>query len=127
MDPGVTGKCIYPDPLRQRPLTRKDLKIAKARLRLFDVIMILEYLPHTAKLLCEVFGWSRCHVEYTHLHAHPRERIGNEKMYRRLIEKNRLGIELYEYAVELSLFQLKKYNLPIFKHTPLHNISSNGL
>ena len=38
-----------------------------------------------------------------HVHPPARERIGHDDVYEYLLEKNKLEIELYEYALERSL------------------------
>ncbi len=101
-------------------LTRQDVELAKQRMRQFTVILILEWLTHSASLLCTVLQWESCDVESQHHKSTPtahvnstREGFGSDQAYAFVLERNRLDMELYEYAVELNLKQLRAFGLPL--------------
>jgi hypothetical protein len=104
-------------------LTRQDLEVAKYRLRQFSVVFILEWMTESLKLACTVLRWQNCKVApptKSKGHESPRSRIGNDTVYSFLVERNSLDVELYHYAVELNLKQLRAAGLelpPLEKYT----------
>ncbi len=101
-------------------LTRQDVELAKQRMRQFTVILILEWLTHSVPLLCMVLQWESCDLEPRHhkststAHVNStREGFGSDQAYAFVLERNRLDMELYEYAVELNLKQLRAFGLPL--------------
>jgi hypothetical protein len=103
-------------------LTRQDVELAKQRMRQFTVILIFEWLTHSVPLLCTVLQWERCDLEphrksastahTAHVNS-TREGFGSDQAYTFVQERNRLDMELYEYAVELNLKQLRAFGLPM--------------
>jgi hypothetical protein len=104
--------------------TQEDLELAKSRLRHFDLIFIVEHLSYTLQLATTRLGWSADSIS-TALNAtgHKAEEIDDQERitrgeitfdhWQRIIERNRLDIELYDYMRELSFAMLQEDGLPV--------------
>jgi len=106
--------CKSQDPETCEELTRDDLEVAKARVRQMDVIFILEYFPATMRLACTRLGWANCD-EDPHRDTYMSEIVNqfDEESWGQLFERNRLGIEFYEYMKQLSFEMLGEDGLDV--------------
>jgi len=104
--------------------TRADLELAKSRLRHFDLIFIVEHFSYTLQLATTRLGWSPDPIS-TALNAtgHKAEESDDQarvtrgeiafEQWQRIIERNSLDIELYDYMRELSFGMLQADGLPV--------------
>jgi len=104
--------------------TREDLEMAKSRLRHFDLIFVVEHLSYTLQLATTRLGW-RPDAVSTALNAtgHKAEESDDQEritrgeitleQWQRIIERNSLDIELYDYMRELSFSMLQADGLPV--------------
>jgi hypothetical protein len=84
---------------------RKHLEAAKALVQRFSVVIDIECLNESLKLLARnEWNMTLGKIGMGRRRASPRERIGNVDVYNQLREKNRLDIELYEWSKTLSYF-----------------------
>jgi hypothetical protein len=99
-------------------------------MRQFTVILILEWLTHSAPLLCTVLQRDTCALEpprkskafkkvvtgensgVSYVNS-TRKAFESDQAYAFVLERNRLDMELYEFAVELNLKQLRAFRLPL--------------
>jgi len=97
-----------------RELTRRDLEIAKARARKMDAIFIIDHSKETVKLGCTRLGWADC-FDFSRPQTYSPEIMDqlNDESWAELFERNKLGIEFYEYLKQLSFQMLKKDGLPV--------------
>jgi hypothetical protein len=111
----ITGK-------RTGIVNRQDLELAKERLRYFSVVMIFEWLQESTQMLCHVLQWKHCNPEAHHAidkskmgeHSLPfNERIPNATQLANIYDLNALDIALYDFAVELNVRQMSKYQLTL--------------
>jgi len=114
----LAGKgCSHLEADQCAPLTRDDLEFAKARARKMDVIFVLGHLPETIKLGCSRLGWKTCEradMVRKHKQIYSKELLDSmdQQSWDQLFERNKLGIELFEYMRDLSFDMLKKDGLP---------------
>jgi len=92
-----------------RALTRRDLEIAKARARKMDVIFVLEHYQQTVRLGCTRLGWEYC-LGFNHRETYASEIVNqlDDQSWAELFERNKLGIEFYEYLKQLSFDMLQE-------------------
>jgi len=107
-----------------RVKTRADLELAKSRLREFDLIFIVEHFSHTLQLTTTRLGWRpRPLSDALNSTLHKAEEKENQERFtssgitpeqwQRVIERNSLDIELYDYMRELSFGMLQADGLPV--------------
>jgi hypothetical protein len=105
-----------------RALTRRDLEIAKARARKMDAIFILEHNSATIKLGRSRLGWKDCSkCSFLRLGCNDvRQTFSSDVLnqldnqsWNELVERNKLGIEFYDYLKQLSFDMLKEDALPV--------------
>jgi hypothetical protein len=101
------------------------LKLSIERLEIFQVVLIVEWIDTSTRLLCADLGWTNCNVatrtvgsEGNHIGEHrkapnPRLVMQNDEVYFRLVYQNQLSIRLYEHAKMICLQQLEKAKLPM--------------
>merc|ERR1719343_272717 len=108
--------------------TRADLELAKSRLRHLDLIFIIEHFSETLQLTTTRLGWSPDSL-MEHLNAsgagHKAEELVDQtrltsgeithEQWQRIIKRNSLDIELYDYMRELSFGMLQADGLPVPK------------
>lgn len=130
-EPGVRS-CVHDNIILQAVVgapegsvfTRKDLELAKSRLRHFDLIFIVEHLSYTLQLATTRLGWSAEPISaalnatgHKAEESDDQERITRGEItlehWRRIIERNSLDIELYDYMRELSFGMLQADGLPV--------------
>jgi len=97
------------------PITRKDLEDAKGLLRRFTFVLIMEWFEAGYKMYCEALLWHDCNLG-PHRKRQPRagydtvrELVMNDTIYTDIVERNQFDIELYHYAIELNLRQMRRY------------------
>jgi len=97
-----------------RALTRRDLEIAKARARKMDVIFVIEHYAQTVRLGCTRLGWERCPI-FSHRETYASEIVNqlDDQSWAKLFERNKLGIEFYEYLKQLSFDMLKEDGIEV--------------
>lgn len=100
---GFTGadKCV--------PLSEEHLELAKQRVKRFDVILVLEHLDETNKLLCSRLGFSSCDMK-TNPTSH--NKVSAEQ-FETLRKRNALDIQLYEYMKQRAFDMLDAEGLPV--------------
>merc|ERR1740121_1807560 len=81
-----------------------DLVLAKARLDMFDVILITENFTETATLLCSELGWTDCRINQKH-HPAPADILPADVL-KEWTQRNHYDTELYKYAVQKSAAML---------------------
>jgi hypothetical protein len=96
-----------------RALTRRDLEIAKARARKMDAIFILDH-PVTKRLGCTRLGWMFCPMNHKHetYSSDILDQLDNQS-WAELFERNKLGIEFYDYLKQLSFDMLQEDGIPL--------------
>jgi hypothetical protein len=81
-------------------LTLDDLKVAKQRLDMFDIVLITENITQTSKMLCRDLGWKDCLIKQRN-HPRPVE-VLPASLFERWTKRNYFELELYKYAVKRS-------------------------
>lgn len=88
---------------RDGPVTRTDLQAAKDLVSQFSVVVDIECLSESLKLLAsKELNVTLGRIPAGRNRASPRERIGHEDIYESLRAKNALDIELYEWSKDLA-------------------------
>jgi hypothetical protein len=105
-------------------------RLALQRLKSFDHIIIMEAFDETTQFLCCEWGWKYCdpirsqvrgsHTASTHMSYNTL--FNNSELFRRIIDHNRFELKLYDRAIELAKYQMKRMNLP----TPALNLLTNN-
>merc|ERR1712061_626203 len=82
----------------EQELTSDDVLVAKKRLDMFDIVLIVENLTETSRMLCRDLGWTECYVTQ---HAHPKPvDVLPASLFQKWMHRNRFELEVYKYAVE---------------------------
>jgi len=122
----VLQSLVGPSQTGLEPLTRADLELAKSRLRHFDLIFIIEHFAETLQLTTTRLGWSPDLLADASIaggHKAQELAVQNQfatseithEQWQRVIERNSLDIELYDYMRKLSFGMLRADGLPVPK------------
>lgn len=95
---------------KSKLLTIDDLEFAKKRLKKFDIIMVVEDLNNSYKILEKVFNWKYTEIEKKN-YEDPKIKINNDLEYENFIKRNILDIKLYIYGLQLALECYEKYGI----------------
>jgi len=94
------------------PLTSEDLATAKQRLRMFSAVLIMERWDSSMKLMEQLFHWKD--VDYIGHRAGSRrdtaaevELVGQPEVLKILRDRNRMDIDLYQYALQMHEDQIR--------------------
>ena len=135
---GDSSSCDRPDaakgvlpPYGER--WRPCLQLAKDNLRRFDIILILDHYAQTLRLMCATLSWSTCQ-DMNQKKQKRRYSERSEDIYKHVrdswprnssslphperfisvgtaLDRNAPGIDLFNYAMELSSEQLRAHGL----------------
>lgn len=110
----LCGRAVLMD--KSIRITEKHLTAAKARLNQFSLVMVLEDMESSMKLLSSTLDWADVDAEALRANvmsnSSARIALADEpEILEELVSRNKMDLELYKYGQELFRRQLKFSNL----------------
>jgi hypothetical protein len=79
-------------------LTDRDLTDAQNKLKKFDIAILMEDLPESAKAFKNKLGWKHWNIQPLKDTKTPKEKINDPDVYQKLLDQNKHDTKLYNYA-----------------------------